>query len=86
MTEPENLVLTLLRELRSRMDVGFNDLGERVSALNERVSAVEEHLANTRADIAGLRRDIAIDAKMRVMLMRKVDEHSAKLTSMNRVH
>ena len=54
MNDPDNLVLTLLRELRSRVDAGFSDL-------NERVSAVEEHIANTRADIAALRRDIAID-------------------------
>ena len=79
MTDPDNLVLTLLRELRTRVDMGFSDL-------NERVSAVEEHIANTRSDIAALRRDIAIDAKMRAMLMRKVDEHSDTLTDMKRVH
>ena len=79
MTDPDNLVLTLLRELRTRVNMGFSDL-------NERVSAVEENIANTRSDIAALRRDIAIDAKLRAMLMRKVDEYSDTLTDMKRVH
>ena len=84
--EPDNLVLSLLREMRADNAQLRVDVERGFSEVKERLSAIEEHQANTRADIAALRRDIAIDAKMRTMLMRKVDEHSDALTDLKRLH
>ena len=49
-TEPENLVLTLLRELRSEMREGFEDLHARLAEVKEEVLACRKDVAG--ADLA----------------------------------
>jgi septation ring formation regulator EzrA len=60
MSEPENLVLTLLREIRSDMATK-NDLNSLRSELKGDIAKVKDDVADVRSEVKSLAADVASD-------------------------
>ncbi len=53
MTDPDNLVLTLLREIRAEMNTRFSDLGSKLNQFDERFDRLEKKVENVRQAMHG---------------------------------
>ncbi len=67
--ETENLVLQILKQIQAEQA----SQRQSVNAVHEQISSLREDNASIRADLAAIRRDMAMDARMRSLLIAKVD-------------
>ena len=60
MTEPDNLVLQLLREMRANMATK-SDLNSEIAGVRSEIAGVRAEIADVRSEVHSLRADVASD-------------------------